>query len=66
MTLRDDFLAEIEAFLVEAKMDASTFGRDALKDPNFVFDLRSDRAPNLRTIERVRDFIIEFRERAAA
>jgi len=59
MTLQDDFLAEIEAFLTSNEMDPSAFGREALKDPNFVFDLRKGRAPNLRTIERVREFMSE-------
>lgn len=57
MSLQDDFLAEVEAFLKSADMEPSAFGRDALKDPNFVFDLRSNRCPNLRTIERVRQFM---------
>ncbi len=38
-------------------MEASLFGRKALKDPNFVFDLRKGRCPNLRTIQRVREFM---------
>ncbi len=66
MSLRAEFLAEVEAFLVEADMEPSAFGRDALKDPNFVFDLRDDRSPNLRTIERVRDFMAQWRAGAAA
>lgn len=66
MSLRDDFLAEVETFLGEFSMDASAFGREALKDPNFVFELRGDRAPNVRTIERVREFMTQRRAGVAA
>jgi len=57
MTLRETFLSDVEAFLSERRMDASLFGRNALKDPNFVFDLRKGRCPNLRTIQRVSEFM---------
>jgi 2,4-dienoyl-CoA reductase-like NADH-dependent reductase (Old Yellow Enzyme family) len=58
MTLRESFLADVEAFLSERRIEASLFGRNALKDPNFVFDLRKGRCPNLRTIQRVREFML--------
>jgi hypothetical protein len=57
MTLLESFLADVEAFLSGRGMEASLFGRSALKDPNFVFDLRKGRCPNLRTIQRVRAFM---------
>jgi hypothetical protein len=57
MTLRESFLAEVEWFLSERGMEASLFGRTVLKDPNFVFDLRKGRCPNLRTIQRLREFM---------
>jgi hypothetical protein len=57
MTLLETFLVDVEAFLSERGMEASLFGRNALKDPNFVFDLRKGRFPNLRTIQRVRAFM---------
>lgn len=63
MSLLEEFRVEVEAFLIDRKVEAATFGRDVLKDPNFVFDLRAGRSPNLRTIERVREYM---RERAAA
>jgi 2,4-dienoyl-CoA reductase-like NADH-dependent reductase (Old Yellow Enzyme family) len=59
MTLLESFLADIETFLAERGMEASLFGRDALKDPNFVFELRKGRCPNLRTIERVGAFMAQ-------
>lgn len=33
------------------------FGREALGDPRFVFDLRRGREPRPRTVQRVRDFL---------
>lgn len=57
MSIRDDFLAEVEQFLEEQLLEPSAFGVKALKDPGFVFALRKGRAPNLRTIQRVKDFM---------
>ena len=57
MSLRDEFLAEVEQFLLDQKLEPSSFGREALKDPKFVFDLRGGRSPNLRTIEKVKQFM---------
>jgi hypothetical protein len=51
------FLAEIEAFLDQAQMSPSGFGRAALGDPNFVRDLRGGRAPSLRLVDRARAFM---------
>ncbi len=56
-------MAEVEAFLSERSMEASLFGRRALKDPNFVFDLRKGRCPNLRTIQRVSAFMTAYSSR---
>ena len=58
MGMPEAFAAEIEAFLKGQGMNAATFGRRALKDPNFVSDVRRrGRCPNLRTVERVRGFM---------
>jgi 2,4-dienoyl-CoA reductase-like NADH-dependent reductase (Old Yellow Enzyme family) len=59
MTLLESFLADVETFLAQRGMEASLFGRDALKDPNFVFELRKGRCPNLRTIERVGEYMAQ-------
>jgi hypothetical protein len=59
MSLLKSFIADVEAFLTERGMEASLFGRDTLKDPNFVFELRKGRCPNLRTIERVSAFMAQ-------
>jgi len=65
MTLLESFLVDVEAFLSERGMEASLFGRNALKDPNFVFDLRRGRCPNLRTIQRVRAFMAGYSSKPA-
>lgn len=58
------FKAEVEAFLERKGIEPTTFGRDALKDPNFVIDLRAGRSPHLRTIEKVRAFMRKVRATA--
>jgi sulfate adenylyltransferase subunit 2 len=50
----DPFLTAIEAYLKSSGLDASAFGKHALGDPSFVFDLRKGRSPSLRTMEKVR------------
>jgi phosphopantothenoylcysteine decarboxylase/phosphopantothenate--cysteine ligase len=58
MATREKFLAEIEAFLKEANMSATRFGREAVGDPRLVFDLRStSRAPNARLMDEVAAFM---------
>lgn len=52
-----EFLAEIDRYLEAAEMSPSAFGRAVLGDPNFVTDLRAGRAPNLRLVGKVNDFI---------
>jgi sulfate adenylyltransferase subunit 2 len=53
----ESFLAEIEAFLKSASLEPTALGKQALGDPNFVFDLRKGRSPSTRTIEKVRSWI---------
>ena len=57
MSQAQTFLTEIEAFLARTKMPPTSFGTQAVKDPNFVRDLRGGRSPSLETADRVRDFI---------
>ena len=51
------FLEEIEVFLAAAGLEPTALGKQALGDPNFVFDLRKGRSPSTRTIEKVRGWI---------
>lgn len=46
-------LREVEKFLRRRDVAPTRFGRDAVGDPRFVFDLRNGRDPRPRTIERV-------------
>ena len=57
MTLQSDFREEVAVFLSASGMKPSRFGRAAPGDPGFVAELNRGRAPNLRTIARVRAFI---------
>lgn len=50
-------LREIEPFLRRSGMAPTRFGRDAVNDPRFVFDLRRGREPRGDTELRVRQFI---------
>jgi hypothetical protein len=38
-------------------MPAARFGREVMKDPRFVFDLRNGREPRPRTVDRVRSYL---------
>ena len=51
------FSDEIEGFLARFQINATSFGRGAMSDPSFVFDIRAGRSPNLRTIDRVRKWM---------
>jgi len=64
-TIAQTFLTEIERHLVQKNMDASTFGKLALGDPNFIFDLRKGRSPSTRTMEKVRAFMAAAKAEAA-
>lgn len=58
-------LTRIERFLKRTRIPATRFGRDALGDPNFVFNLRDGREPRPKTLARVLAFI-DAREQAHA
>lgn len=50
-------LYRIERFLKASRMPPARFGRNALGDPNFVFDLRDGREPRDRTVARVSAYL---------
>lgn len=52
---------DIEKFLRETGMPPTVFGRYALKDPRFVFDLRMGREPGRRVCARVQGFMSKWR-----
>jgi hypothetical protein len=47
----------IELFLRRTGMAPTRFGRDSVRDPRFVFDLRNGREPSGRTVRRVEHFM---------
>lgn len=47
----------IERFLRENDISASRFGREAVRDPRLIHDLRRGREPRLRTEKRVLAYI---------
>lgn len=46
-------LREVEKFMRRCDVPPTRFGKDALGDPRFVFDLRNGRDPRPRTVARV-------------
>jgi len=50
-------LRQVEKFLRQSDTSPTRFGREAVGDPRFVFDLRNGRDPRPSTIERVRAFL---------
>jgi hypothetical protein len=53
MTLLDD----IELHLVRHRQAPSSFGREALRDPRFVFDLRRGRGVGPRVQRRIETYL---------
>ena len=56
-TLNVHLLRDVEKYLKISNTPAARFGREAMGDPRFVFDLRKGREPRTRTIERIRAFL---------
>ena len=48
---------DVEKFLRQTKTAPTRFGREAVGDPRFVFDLRRGREPRTTTIRRVKQFL---------
>ena len=49
----------IEQFLRRSGIRPARFGRDAVRDPRFVFDLRRGRELRPATAQRIRDYLDE-------
>lgn len=52
-------LREVEKFLRHNGIPATRFGREAMGDPRFVFDLRNGRDPRPQTVNRVLAYLQE-------
>ena len=50
-------LREVEKFLRISEIPAIRFGREVMRDPRFVFDLRKGREPRMETVTRVRAYL---------
>lgn len=50
-------LRRIERYIKERRLPPSRFGRDAVGDPCFVFDLRDGREPRSQTLARVSAYL---------
>ena len=59
-------IRKIEEFMRRTKMPQTWFGRLAINDPQFVFDLRRGRVPRRRTERRVEHFMNTYREESHA
>jgi predicted nucleotidyltransferase len=57
MDLESGLLTRIDAYLARSGMPATTFGRLAVGDGNFVSRLRAGRSPTLRTHARIDAFL---------
>lgn len=57
MLTPQEFRDRIEVFLTAAKMPATRFGIEAVRDPNFVHDVRKGRVPSLAVAGQVIRFI---------
>ncbi len=55
-------LTAVERHLKARDIPASRFGREAARDPRFVFDLRRGREPRATTAQRVLAFIAVINE----
>lgn len=54
----DELVAKIEAFIARHEMAETRFGRDAVRDPNLLSDLRAgQRLPGLLKLTRIADFM---------
>ena len=61
----ETLLTEIESFLDRTGTPPSVFGRNAISDPNFVWNLRAGREPRFSTVKRVMKFIESNRDNAS-
>ena len=58
-------LQRIESYMRVTRTPPTRFGRDALGDPNFVFNLRDGREPRSSTVQRVEAYLMAHAPAAA-
>jgi aspartate carbamoyltransferase catalytic subunit len=59
-----DLLNDIAAFTTAHNLSDRRFGELALNDTKFVRDLKNGRSPSLNTVEKVKTFMLSYREDA--
>ena len=59
-----NILRKIESFLRDTGMAPTRFGRDAVRDPRLVFDIRNGREPSPKMIQKIEHFMNIFRNGA--
>ena len=62
-TLREQLLAEIDAFLAEAGMRETALGKKALNNTAFVSRVRDGRQPRANTIDKLRAWMAANRRK---
>lgn len=55
------FVRAVEKFLKENGIPATRFGRESVRDPRLVFDLRQGREPGERIRRRIEHFMNTYR-----
>lgn len=55
-------LRSVEIFLKETGMAPTRFGRDSVRDPRIVFDMRNGREPGGRMRRRLEHFMTSYRK----
>lgn len=63
---REQLLADVEQFLADTGLSATTLGIRIAKDPNLIFDLRAGRDPTLSMANRIWRFMADNRPLARA
>jgi hypothetical protein len=66
MAMQQKFAARVERFLRRYDVAPSRLGRDALKDPTFVFDLRAGQVLRPETMDKVEDYMRDYKSRASS
>ena len=62
----DKFKARVERFLRRTGMAPGCFGREAMSDPTFVFDLRNGKSPRPQTMDRAELYMRHYNKSDAA
>jgi 2,4-dienoyl-CoA reductase-like NADH-dependent reductase (Old Yellow Enzyme family) len=57
-----ELLGRVERYLRRSGMAATRFGRESMRDPRFVFDLRRGREPRAPTLMRVSAYLNDREE----